>query len=191
MGRLLQGQGTRPRSRLEARASQEHRLLLAMAQLVGARGYGAASVAMVLARARVSRKTFYVYFRDKEHCFLTAYEALTGILIGELEMAPGSRAGRSASQLERYLGALNADLLVARAFIIEVLSAGPRALVARELVNARFADLVFADVSSDPVVRRAIIGGVNEVVTSALLAGERDLTRLRPGLQRFVEAASR
>jgi len=59
-----------------------------------------ASVADVIALAGVSRKTFYEHFRDKEDCFLAAYDASLGQFLGayasrgrRAELAAGA-AGR-------------------------------------------------------------------------------------------------
>jgi len=185
---LLDRRVNRPRTREEARDTQQRRLLLAMAQLVGKNGYGDTSIAQVIERAGVSRKTFYEFFSDKQACFLEAYAELSGLLVDAL-VAEGERAaddGRTEAQLRRYLEALSKDPLVARAFIVEVLSSGPKGLAAREAVNRRFADLVFAHTSEDAFVRKAIIGGVNDVVAGAILAGEEDFTSLLPKLTRFV-----
>src|SRR5687767_6279952 len=60
--------------REEVAASQRGRLLVAMSDVVGEKGYAAATVADVLAKAGVSRRTFYEHFADKEACFLAAYD---------------------------------------------------------------------------------------------------------------------
>src|SRR5436305_4647797 len=62
-------------------ASQRGRLLDAMAEVVADRGYAASTVADVIARAGVSRKTFYEHFRDKEGCFLAAYDVGVDLLL--------------------------------------------------------------------------------------------------------------
>ena len=52
--------------------SQRLRLLGAAVAVAGTDGYAAMTVSAVLARANVSRKTFYEQFADREHCFLAA-----------------------------------------------------------------------------------------------------------------------
>ncbi len=169
----------KPKTRQEARDNQRWRLLQSMAHLVGKRGYASTSIAQVIERAGVSRKTFYEYFPDKETCFLAAYEELSERFIRSL--------ADEEDQLASYLEILSADLTLARAFILEVLQAGASALEVRERVNARFADLVFSGTSNHAVVRRAITGGVNDVVHGALLEGSKDLRPLLPALRRFVD----
>src|SRR3954454_2857364 len=68
-------------------ASQRGRMLDAMAQAVAEKGYAATTVADVIAGAGVSRKTFYEQFRDKEDCFLAAYDTGVELLLGALREA--------------------------------------------------------------------------------------------------------
>jgi len=185
----------RPRpaaTRREARANQRWRVLEAMAHQVGRHGYARTTVADVIARAGVSRKAFYEHFTEKEDCFLVAYEELSARFVRDLVAAGATRPGdRTAAQLRRYVDVLSSDLYMARAFVVEVMAAGPRSLRVREEVNRRFAELVFGHTSRDPLVRRALIGGINELVSGALLRGEHDLSRLLPSMRRFVGSAQR
>jgi AcrR family transcriptional regulator len=57
---------------------QRARLYGGMAESVYQRGYGATSVAHVIALAGVSRRAFYEQFSNKEDCFLATYDALVG-----------------------------------------------------------------------------------------------------------------
>ena len=54
------------------------RILAAMAEVASERGAGAVTVAHVVARAGVSRRTFYDLFADREECFLAAFEEAIG-----------------------------------------------------------------------------------------------------------------
>jgi AcrR family transcriptional regulator len=65
----------RGRNGLPARVVQERhreRMLRAMVSAVAETGYGAVTVADVVARARVSRTSFYAQFADKEACLFAA-----------------------------------------------------------------------------------------------------------------------
>ncbi len=162
-----------------------------MAHLVGQQGYAETNVAQVIQRAGVSRKAFYEYFSEKEDCFLAAYEALASRMVADLAEARFAGPTRVREQLARYLEVLSRDPVMARACIVEVMGAGPRALKVREEVNQQFASLVFGHTSRDPVVRRALTGGVNDVVSGELLRGARDLRPLLGSLVRFVEPRRR
>src|ERR1700687_2343190 len=53
---------------------QRSRMLAAAVQTVEEVGYARMTVAQVIGRARVSRKTFYDVFADREDCFLSAFK---------------------------------------------------------------------------------------------------------------------
>lgn len=179
-----------PITRREARDSQRWRLLEAVAHEVGQRGYVVANVAHVIERAGVSRKAFYEHFTDKEEAFIAAYEEFAARMVADLVETgeAAGRKGRTVAQLTRYLDVLSRDLTMARAFIVEVMGAGTKSLAARERVNRQFAEVVFSHTSRDPLVRRALVGGINDVVTGALFATPRtrDLGVLLPSLRKFV-----
>jgi AcrR family transcriptional regulator len=62
-------------------SSQRDRLFEAMIAAVAEKGYGATTVADVIAGAGVSRATFYELFGDKEDCFIAAHDELIGRLM--------------------------------------------------------------------------------------------------------------
>jgi AcrR family transcriptional regulator len=53
---------------------QRARMLIAMTEVVAERGLAKTTVAHVVARSGVSRRTFYEMFADREGCFLTAFD---------------------------------------------------------------------------------------------------------------------
>ena len=55
-------------------ANQRERMLSAVAQATAELGYPDASVEAIIARAGVSRRTFYQHFKNKEAAFLAAYD---------------------------------------------------------------------------------------------------------------------
>jgi AcrR family transcriptional regulator len=55
--------------------NQRSRLISGMIETVAELGYGKATIANVIAAARVSRKTFYESFANREDCYRAAYEA--------------------------------------------------------------------------------------------------------------------
>src|SRR6476659_5078578 len=82
-------------SRDEVVASQRGRMIEAMAETVAEKGYAATTVADVVARAGVSRKTFYEHFADREECFLAAYDAAVDALFARVaeRVATGAPEG--------------------------------------------------------------------------------------------------
>ena len=126
-------------------ASQHGRLLEAMADCVAERGYAATTVAHVIARAGVSRKTFYEHFADKRACFLAAWEAGFEILLNQVVEAVAAARGwdeKLRAGTHTFLAVLAAEPAFARSFLIEVLSAGDDALARRAEMNRRFAEVI-------------------------------------------------
>jgi AcrR family transcriptional regulator len=168
--------------------SQRERLLVAMADAVAEKGYAQATVADVIERAGVSRRTFYEHHANKEECFLAAYDAgVSGLLeaIAEAEDAAAAQGGGLAAiaraGTETYLGLLADNPAFARTFLVEVLAAGPAALARRDAVHARFAQRL-ADgyraiaqrsggLPEPPShIFRATVGAIHELVIERLLA---------------------
>lgn len=162
--------------------SQRTRLLQGMAEAVAERGYVRTSVADVLRRARVSRETFYEHFRDKEDCFLAAYDE------GVMAFQGAMRAARAAAgdeppftafgrALEVYLRVLAANPATARTCLVEIYAVGPEALGRRDALRIGFVDLVVEalDVPShDRFAAEAFVAAVSAMVTERVAAGRAD-----------------
>jgi AcrR family transcriptional regulator len=175
--------------------AQRSRLEAALVDAVSSKGYVATTVADIIAGAGVSRTTFYQQFKDKEDCFLAAYqrggEAQFRKVVEAVESA-GEPLERLKRNLRAYLGALVEYPACARAFLLEVTAAGPRAMAIREGIKRRYFDLLrqlyegFRDRSPDlpelPVeVFRAAVAAVDDMVVRWLLEGEvAELRRLEP-----------
>jgi AcrR family transcriptional regulator len=175
-------------------ASQRGRMLTAMAEAVARKTYAGTTVADVVAGAGVSRKTFYEHFRDKEECFLAAFDAGVDMLLEAIAAAQPRADDDSWLGLTRaraYLEALASQPAFARTFLIEVFAAGPQALDRRAEVLRRFAQL-FRDLHDEarrqfpelpPVpapVYVAAVGAINELVSEFAREGR---TRELPELE--------
>jgi len=178
-----------PRGRNAARrevvyASQRGRMLTAMVEAVAEKSYAHVAVADVIARAGVSRKTFYEQFADKEDCFLAAYDAGVDALVAAIDRAVAGLEPNRLAAIETgvhvYLETLAANPAFAYTFHIEVLGAGQKALARRAAVHERFAaQLAAAHVglrADLPEIRDvpahtfpAAVGAVTELVTAHLI----------------------
>jgi AcrR family transcriptional regulator len=161
--------------------SQRLRLLNAAIAVSGSEGYAAATVSAVIARASVSRKTFYEQFADREHCFLAAYD-----LVAERGLA-GMRAAYAPDapwpeRLRRALGwaleTLASHPGEARVAFVEVLAAGPRALERRDRAQRELAlllapgfDAAPAGTVVPPSMPAAIAGGLSELIGAHVRRG--------------------
>jgi AcrR family transcriptional regulator len=169
-------------SRDEVADSQRQRLLRAMAEAMAEKGYALTSVADVLRRARVSRETFYELFDSKEDCLMSAFEnAYAAIGAAMAASASGSSrektGGPIAGVLEDYLGAIAADPVTARVFLIEVYAAGPAAIERRAALQQQLIDLLAAGMRADDRDRFAVEAGIAAIasmVTARLAVGDVD-----------------
>jgi AcrR family transcriptional regulator len=125
---------------------QRARMLAAMVEEVAEHGASNVTVAHVVARSGVSRRTFYELFSDREDCFLAAFD--DGIARIASEVIPayedGGRTQRAHGWREKIRAGLCALLEflddepgMGRLVIVESLGAGPNALERRSRVLAQ------------------------------------------------------
>ncbi|MEJ2886535.1 TetR/AcrR family transcriptional regulator [Actinomycetospora aeridis] len=141
-----------------APASSGHRdrLVQAMIELVAERGYAAVTVADVVAAARVSKRTFYQHFSDREDCFLAAYataaeqpltriaEAVAPAVEAAPDATPPSLADEVTAGTRAYLDALAEQPALTRTLLTEISGLGPRGWEVRRAVLNRFAEQLSA-----------------------------------------------
>ncbi|HWX40513.1 MAG TPA: helix-turn-helix domain-containing protein, partial [Blastocatellia bacterium] len=80
----------------EVAADQRERLIDAMVGLVWERGYAATTVADLIDRAKVSRKTFYAHFADRHELLLAAFDTSSPAVFEEVREA--ARRGGGATR---------------------------------------------------------------------------------------------
>lgn len=182
--------------REDQRAEIASRIMEAMLEVCGERGYRRASVQNVLDRCGVSRRQFYSHFRSKSDCYADAYEieierryaALVGAASQE-----GTWAQAVVAALREMAGLLESRPSLARGLLIEVHVAGGRAMRRRAEVLARLAEALDG-AREDPGVRHSpppltatfMLGAIEAFITGALLraaphefgAGMRELAEM-------------
>ena len=174
-------------TRAQVSASQRDRLYRAIIDVVAEKGYARVSVSDVLARARISRATFYEHFADKEDCFLSAYDATVERLLGRIrrladEATTADARARLGALIDAYLATIAAEPPLARTFLIEVYAVGPKALERRSAVLERFVDLLSGLLigapgwPDDPSTHRlrceAFVGALGSLVTTRVARGD-------------------
>lgn len=170
------------------------RMLDAMVRAVAEKGYVDVTVADVVARAGVSRRTFYEQFDDKLGCFLAAYETGSDRILAEIEarlrhLDDRDWRHRLAAGLGVYTHTLAADPEFAHVSLIDILGAGPRALELRERILWRFVGHYRGLGVDDDQILRGLVGGVAELVEAHILADDAtNLPALTDTLVRFARA---
>ena len=184
-------------------AGHRDRLVAGMVAAVVERGYAATTITDVVRHARVSRRTFYEHFEDKEACFLAAYDAVSNAILTAIEGAASEHEewrDRLLAGVRAYLQGLAAEPALARVFTVDILSGGPAALARRREVLRRFARSLREQVDAvveagapgrriDDVTALALAGAIHELVLEALEArrGE-DLPALEAPIAELVAA---
>jgi AcrR family transcriptional regulator len=169
-------------------------MLAAMVAAVAEKGYAAVTVGDVVARAGVSRRTFYEQFEDKESCFLAAYECGADGVLAAVSAAVDAQGddwrARVRAGIETYTGALAIEPALARTLIVDVLGAGPRAVELRQEVYGRFVDrfreardLAAAEQRIPELYLRGLVGAIAELVQGHVVAhGAETLRDITPEL---------
>jgi AcrR family transcriptional regulator len=164
----------------EDRQDSDHRqrLLAGMAGAITDVGYAGATLADIVRRARVSKRTFYEHFATKEDCLLALYEAQGGRLVAEIEAAiRGVPAGEARVRIGTavYLARLQSSAGLVRTLLVEILHVGERGLAMRRRVMRRFADVLLREIEAagartahSPAVAMALVGGINELILEAV-----------------------
>src|SRR5258707_1111198 len=107
-----------------------------LASAVAEKGYAASTIADIVTHARVSKRTFYEHFADKEECLMALHAQGAKELVGVLVPAASALfvwGGRGGAQtVNAYLGAREDMPAVPRTLLVEVQAAGPRAYRLRQ-----------------------------------------------------------
>lgn len=117
----------------EVQASQRQRILDAALDVVGERGYPAATVADITAAAGVSRTTFYEQFGNKLEAFLAAYDQFGQDFLADMEHTPtASSLDTLAAAGERLVERGRTRPLACKAFLLEIYAVGEEGLKRRD-----------------------------------------------------------
>jgi AcrR family transcriptional regulator len=194
---LRSGRHSLPREQVEG--IQRARIVSAMVEVASEQGFLGAAVGRVVARAGVSRRTFYELFDSREKCFLAAFDwgveqvsaQMTGAYARESSWRDGVRAA-----LASLLAFLDCEPQLARVCVVEALGAGTLVLERRARVLQELADALGADAprargsSPEPtplLTAEAVIGGAFSVVHTRLsLGGDAPLTDLLGQLMALI-----
>lgn len=178
-------------------AIQRSRMLVALVEVAAERGVAQASVAHVVARAGVSRRTFYELFGDREDCFLAAFDHALAHAAERALPAYEAESGwreRIRAGLTALLRFLDEEPGLGGLLVVDSLSAGPVAIERREQVL----DALIAAVNagrlegkaageSPPLAAEGVVGAVFSVIHARVLrqrAGRIPGSRQRPAVAR-------
>jgi AcrR family transcriptional regulator len=179
-------------------ASQRGRLIEAMVALAGEQGFAATTVADVIERAGVSRKTFYEHFSDCRDLLLAAFQTAAPAGL-EQARAAAARSGGSTRQLESMMRRLcrfaheNPGAIAIAT--IDIAAAPEQGIPAREELMQAYGELIDSCLGAKqrpaltPTLARALAGGTHRTIDAHLRAGRtRELPDLALQLARWVRS---
>jgi AcrR family transcriptional regulator len=177
-------------------ADARARILEAMVQVVAERGFADASVALVVTRAKVSRRTFYEQFDDLEDCFAAVLElGLTlpsALIVQAFAREDGWRNGVRAA-LAVLLEFFDSEPSLTRIWFVEAMAVGSWALEQRERNIAAVQSLIvehwFPAESSavDPVLVQGVMASIlGTIQTHVVTRRPEPLITLLASLTRLV-----
>jgi AcrR family transcriptional regulator len=158
---------------------QRARILAAMVEVCAERGAGSVTVAHIVERAGVSRRTFYELYSDRQACFLGAFDdglARVSQYVLDHYDPHVPWAGRIRTALTGLLTFLDVERGAGQLLIVGSLGAGAAALERRGHVLAEMIAFVNegstdakAGVELPPLTAEGIVGGVLSVLHARLL----------------------
>jgi AcrR family transcriptional regulator len=175
---------------------QRARIISALAEETVAKGYRAVTIADIVRRGGIARNTFYENFASKEDCFLAASEfAVKEALRRVVDAASkvDSWPARVNSGLSAFLHYVASEPALARASIVEALSAGAAAIERYERSIQAFVPLFRLGRKVSPhgdklpgTLEETIIGGIFWIVYQRIVMGQTEqIEELLPELVEF------
>ena len=175
---------------------QRSRLLAAAVRAVDELGWANTTVADIVARSRVSRRTFYETFANREDCLAAVLEDILGVIAGELAEA-GLEGVEWRERVRRgllaILGFFDREPVLARVCVVQALSGGPGVLARREEILGRLVSVVDEGRRSPratrctPLTAEGLVGAAFGIVYARLLKGQHQpLTELSGELMGMI-----
>jgi AcrR family transcriptional regulator len=163
---------------------QRSRLLAGAVRAVDELGWSGATVAHITGRARVSRRTFYDLFANREECMLAVLRDIAGQVGGELDAAGLDGLGwreRVRTGLWAILSFFDREPVLARFCVVESVRGGERVLGYREETLTRLTGAIDEGrgesaraAECPPLTAEGLVGAANAILYTRLLRGRRE-----------------
>jgi AcrR family transcriptional regulator len=185
------------RQRLQIAEIQRSRLLAGAVRAVEELGYTHTTVAHITARARVSRRTFYELFANRDECLAAVLEDFaqrTRQEIAKLDLGGRAWCEQVRGGVETILAAFDAEPQLARVCVVQAQRAGAVVHDYREELVAQMVAIVdegrrenTRGAQLSPLTAEGLVGAALAIVHARLLRREREpLTVLRGELMALI-----
>ena len=163
--------------------NQRRRLRIAIAEACAEKSYPAVRIKDITDGAKVSRRTFYDLFSDKEDCFLATYDVCVESVFLSLNRAYAAAGdtweARVGAALRRLLELCAENPAFAHLVVVDVHTAGRVALERHDATLRRFAAFLEPGRSGLPPalanygpLTEAVIGGLCEALYNRIKVGD-------------------
>lgn len=164
---------------------QRARLVGAATEVLELSGYGRFTVTEIVARARVSRKTFYDVFKNSEDCFCAVVDHLIGDAAASVQEAyagAGAWPDRLRKAMREFLRLVDEHPGSAQICLVEVLASKQATLRCRAPVLEQLAYAVSEGGATDTelapglaeLAAQVVVGGVAGMLHDRLARGDRE-----------------
>jgi AcrR family transcriptional regulator len=162
---------------------QRSRLLAGAVGAIDELGYAHTTVAQITSRARVSRRTFYELFENREECLAALLDNVLGML--ERELAEAALEGlpwreRLRGGLLVILAFFDREPALARVCVVHSQQGGPAVLARREETLTRLAGVIDEGrgesaraTDCSPLTAEGLVGAAFGIVYARVARGER------------------
>jgi AcrR family transcriptional regulator len=193
--------GVRRRGRPDASFSARAQILFGAASAFGAKGYADTAVEDVLKAARISRRTFYRFFRSKEDLFEELYEAASMVFLQSLRNAAALGAEpmeKLKNCLEVYLRAPQTAGAIFHVLQLEATRPGSKLAARRQFIYDALIEMLGDGIRAmqgrtlDPLILRGLIAANESIslhVFSATDGSEPEIQRAKQAMLHLMHAA--
>jgi AcrR family transcriptional regulator len=180
------------------------KMLYAALHLFTTKGFKETSILEIVEQARVSKTTFYQYFKSKEELLVSLFQQLAEEVIEAVKNAVQQEKKvtyKAYAGIRRYIEICVDRSPVAQLLLVESVGVSQAVEKVRREAHRRLADLIYqivkntipASVPAEEVlvVSQAMVGAINEVVVQNLFESGQDIhiDRLARLLNRIVVGA--
>jgi AcrR family transcriptional regulator len=177
---------------------QRARILSAAVDTIEATGYAETTVAAVIERARISRKTFYEVFASRDECFAAIVEeifARAHAVASAAYAAEGNWLAGIRSALKSLLYLIDEEPTLARIWFVDAMTGPNQVHAYRVRADAMLAaavdvarGMVPGKSEPSPLTAEATVGGISQIIYTRLVGGSQEpfVQLLRPCMYLIV-----
>lgn len=182
------GKYDRAKSLEERREERYRRLIAAAGDAFAEKGFKGTTIADIVAKAGVSRQTFYEHFDDTDDCLLKVYSAGIDRLFSDAEQMLGAIEDpieRLKVGIAGYLSNMGSNARLAKVLNREIFGVGHEYAALRDVAYGRWVSLIMkgaADAHAAGILQRppdeltcyALVGGMEQVALRYIDRGEEE-----------------